>query len=106
MEGTGLGVSEGSGVKVRVLVGVIVSVGVVLGAEGVAVSVIGEKAVFVGMLLSERLGWTAVGFGVLIAQADEVRIHKMVTTIVRLIDNIYFSFRIIYTNDNEVTRLI
>lgn len=69
MEGTRLGVSEGSGVKVTVPVGVMEIVGVTLGTAGVAVSVIGEKAVLVGRLVSEAVGWIAVGTTVLEVQA-------------------------------------
>jgi hypothetical protein len=47
-------------VNVIVSAGVRVNAGVRLAAEDVAVSVIGEKAVGVGMLVSEAVGGTGV----------------------------------------------
>ena len=73
MEGIGLAVSDGSGVSVKVIVGGTEAVCIAVCTGGVTVSVIGEKAVFVGILVSTKVGEMGVPVDV---QASKAKIHK------------------------------
>ena len=97
LDGSGLGVSDRSGAKVAV------SVGVMLGSGGVAVSVAGETAVVAGRLVAEAAG-AGVRPGPVKVQAKGASRHKMINTGFRFINEVYFPFGTIYTNHNELIR--
>jgi hypothetical protein len=82
LDGIGLAVSDGRVVSVRVLVGVTEAVCVMVGTIGVTVSVIGEKAVFAGTLVSTKVGGMGVDVKV---QPNKVIIDKIERINFRLI---------------------
>jgi len=73
LDGIGLAVSDGRGVSVKISVSVTEAVCEAVGTRGVIVSVIGTNAVFVGTLVSTKVGGMGVAVNV---QASKVKIHK------------------------------
>jgi hypothetical protein len=94
LEGSGLGVSDATGVSVNVSVGVIDIVCVALGTTGVSVTDANE--VFVTAMVGADVG--AIGVDVNV-QANDVRIQKVSKRGFRLIGEI-----LLYPNDTDVRK--